>query len=60
MIGGQEKWSTPFTADTWFNFAYDINVSETPNHTPMTTDRSLYSSLLRLLVSGLPQMEALS
>lgn len=26
MIGGQEKWSTPFTADTWFNFAYDINV----------------------------------
>ncbi|KAF5338899.1 hypothetical protein D9611_008814 [Ephemerocybe angulata] len=25
MIGGQEKWSTAFTADTWFNFAYDIN-----------------------------------
>ncbi|KAF9533167.1 hypothetical protein CPB83DRAFT_867135 [Crepidotus variabilis] len=27
MIGGVEKWSTPFTADTWFNFAYDINFS---------------------------------
>lgn len=27
MVTGQEKWSTPFTADTWFNFAYDINVS---------------------------------
>ncbi|KAJ2930896.1 hypothetical protein H1R20_g6194, partial [Candolleomyces eurysporus] len=25
MIGGQEKWGTPFTADTWFNFAYDID-----------------------------------
>ncbi|KAF9468510.1 hypothetical protein BDZ94DRAFT_1304297 [Collybia nuda] len=27
MVSGQEKWSTPFTADTWFNFAYDINFS---------------------------------
>jgi hypothetical protein len=27
MVGGVEKWGTPFTADTWFNFAYDINVS---------------------------------
>ncbi|KAJ3516702.1 hypothetical protein NLJ89_g954 [Agrocybe chaxingu] len=27
MIGGQERWSTDFTADTWFNFAYDINFS---------------------------------
>lgn len=26
-VGGTEKWSTPFTADTWFNFAYDINFS---------------------------------
>ncbi|KAH6911420.1 hypothetical protein BKA70DRAFT_1370619 [Coprinopsis sp. MPI-PUGE-AT-0042] len=26
-VGGVEKWSTPFTADTWFNFAYDINFS---------------------------------
>jgi len=26
MIGGQEKWSTTFTANTWFNFAYDIDV----------------------------------
>ncbi|EAU86087.1 hypothetical protein CC1G_07166 [Coprinopsis cinerea okayama7 len=23
--GGTERWSTPFTADTWFNFAYDID-----------------------------------
>ncbi|TFK40831.1 hypothetical protein BDQ12DRAFT_770919 [Crucibulum laeve] len=28
MISGQEKWSTPFTADTWFNFAYDIDFSK--------------------------------
>jgi hypothetical protein len=27
MVSGVEKWSTPFTADTWFNFAYDINFS---------------------------------
>ncbi|TFK70926.1 carbohydrate-binding module family 1 protein [Pluteus cervinus] len=27
MVMGQEKWSTPFTADTWFNFAYEINFS---------------------------------
>ncbi|KAF5360863.1 hypothetical protein D9756_004690 [Leucocoprinus leucothites] len=27
MVGGVEKWSTSFTADTWFNFAYDINFS---------------------------------
>jgi hypothetical protein len=25
-IGGTSKWSTPFTAGTWYNFAYDINV----------------------------------
>ncbi|TEB39880.1 hypothetical protein FA13DRAFT_1655421 [Coprinellus micaceus] len=25
MIGGQEKWSTTFSPDTWYNFAYDIN-----------------------------------
>ncbi|KAG6857149.1 hypothetical protein H0H87_008719 [Tephrocybe sp. NHM501043] len=27
MVGGVEKWSTPFSADTWFNFAYDIDFS---------------------------------
>lgn len=27
MVSGQEKWSTPFNANTWFNFAYDINFS---------------------------------
>ncbi|KAF5382777.1 hypothetical protein D9615_002911 [Tricholomella constricta] len=27
MVQGVEKWGTPFTADTWFNFAYDINFS---------------------------------
>ncbi|KAG6890833.1 hypothetical protein C0995_003266 [Termitomyces sp. Mi166 len=27
MVTGVEKWSTPFTADTWFNFAYDIDFS---------------------------------
>jgi len=26
MVGGVEKWGTAFTADTWFNFAYDIEV----------------------------------
>ncbi|KAG9101812.1 hypothetical protein FRC07_010275, partial [Ceratobasidium sp. 392] len=26
-VGGVSKWQTPFTADTWFNFAYDINFS---------------------------------
>ncbi|KAJ3479555.1 hypothetical protein NLI96_g8972 [Meripilus lineatus] len=25
MIQGNSHWSTPFTADTWFNFAYDID-----------------------------------
>ncbi|TDL23265.1 hypothetical protein BD410DRAFT_827940 [Rickenella mellea] len=25
MVTGQPKWSTPWTAGTWFNFAYDIN-----------------------------------
>ncbi|KAH0586244.1 hypothetical protein H2248_007496 [Termitomyces sp. 'cryptogamus'] len=27
MVTGVEKWSTPFTVDTWFNFAYDIDFS---------------------------------
>ncbi|RDB18011.1 hypothetical protein Hypma_000695 [Hypsizygus marmoreus] len=27
MVSGVEKWSTPFTPDAWFNFAYDINFS---------------------------------
>lgn len=27
MVTGNSHWSTPFTADTWFNFAYDIDVS---------------------------------
>ncbi|KAL4246639.1 Carbohydrate-binding module family 1 protein [Abortiporus biennis] len=27
MVGGVAKWGTPFTADTWFNFAYDIDFS---------------------------------
>jgi len=27
MVTGVEKWGTPFTADTWFNFAYDIDFS---------------------------------
>ncbi|KAF4577335.1 hypothetical protein EYR40_009307 [Pleurotus pulmonarius] len=27
MVGGVGKWSTPWTADTWFNFAYDIDFS---------------------------------
>ncbi|KAF9013240.1 hypothetical protein BDQ17DRAFT_1419403 [Cyathus striatus] len=27
MVSSVEQWSTPFTADTWFNFAYDINFS---------------------------------
>ncbi|KAJ3566032.1 hypothetical protein NP233_g7256 [Leucocoprinus birnbaumii] len=27
MVTGNQKWSTPFTAGTWFNFAYDINFS---------------------------------
>ncbi|KAG6907872.1 hypothetical protein DXG01_007036 [Tephrocybe rancida] len=27
MVSGTEKWSAPYTADTWFNFAYDINFS---------------------------------
>lgn len=26
-INGQPKWSTPFVAGTWYNFAYDINFS---------------------------------
>ncbi|KAL0961407.1 hypothetical protein HGRIS_006356 [Hohenbuehelia grisea] len=26
-VGGVAKWSTPWTADTWFNFAYDIDFS---------------------------------
>ncbi|CAE6342587.1 unnamed protein product [Rhizoctonia solani] len=25
LVSGSSKWSTPFTADTWFNFAYDID-----------------------------------
>jgi hypothetical protein len=27
MLGGVTKWSTTFAADTWYNFAYDINFS---------------------------------
>ncbi|KAK7681547.1 hypothetical protein QCA50_015279 [Cerrena zonata] len=27
MVSGQAQWGTPFTADTWFNFAYDIDFS---------------------------------
>lgn len=27
MIQGQRQWGTPFTAGTWFNFAYDIDFS---------------------------------
>ncbi|KAI0075098.1 hypothetical protein K474DRAFT_1676653 [Panus rudis PR-1116 ss-1] len=27
MVSGVSHWSTPFTADTWFNFAYDIDFS---------------------------------
>ncbi|KAJ8503322.1 hypothetical protein ONZ45_g10952 [Pleurotus djamor] len=27
MVSGVSKWSTPWTADTWFNFAYDIDFS---------------------------------
>ncbi|KAG9086558.1 hypothetical protein FRC06_003027, partial [Ceratobasidium sp. 370] len=26
-VGGVSKWQTAFTADTWFNFAYEINFS---------------------------------
>ncbi|KAI0775527.1 hypothetical protein BD413DRAFT_277411 [Trametes elegans] len=26
-VGGQPKWSTPFVADQWLNFAYDIDFS---------------------------------
>ncbi|KAF8747299.1 Carbohydrate-binding module family 1 protein [Rhizoctonia solani] len=25
FVSGSNKWSTPFVADTWFNFAYDID-----------------------------------
>ena len=25
-VGGQPQWGVPFTAGTWFNFAYDIDV----------------------------------
>ncbi|KAG7088361.1 hypothetical protein E1B28_012365 [Marasmius oreades] len=28
MVGGVSKWSTPFNADTWLNFAYDIDFSK--------------------------------
>jgi hypothetical protein len=27
MVTGNQKWSTTFTANTWYNFAYDINFS---------------------------------
>lgn len=27
-VGGNQRWSTPFTPDVWYNFAYDINVSD--------------------------------
>jgi len=27
MVTGNSQWSTPFTAGTWFNFAYEINFS---------------------------------
>ncbi|CAE6429319.1 unnamed protein product [Rhizoctonia solani] len=27
FVSGTSKWSTPFTADTWFNFAYEIDFS---------------------------------
>ena len=27
MVGGQTQWSTPLSADTWYNFAYDIDFS---------------------------------
>jgi len=27
MIQGNSQWGTPFVADTWFNFAYDIDFS---------------------------------
>ncbi|KAF8918992.1 hypothetical protein CPB85DRAFT_1430143 [Mucidula mucida] len=27
MVTGARQWGTPFTADTWFNFAYEINFS---------------------------------
>ncbi len=30
MVTGARQWGTPFTADTWFNFAYEINVRPTP------------------------------
>ncbi|KAK7021802.1 hypothetical protein VNI00_017246 [Paramarasmius palmivorus] len=26
-VGGTQQWATPFTADEWFNFAYDIDFS---------------------------------
>jgi len=32
MVGGVEKWDTLFTADTWFNFAYDIDVRLVIHH----------------------------
>ena len=25
-VGGNRQWGTPFNADTWYNFAYEINV----------------------------------
>ncbi|CAE6414029.1 unnamed protein product, partial [Rhizoctonia solani] len=27
FVSGTSKWSTPFTVDTWFNFAYEIDFS---------------------------------
>ena len=45
MVSGQPKWGTPFTADTWFNFAYDIDVS------PTNSLRAVYK-LIELPVLG--------
>ena len=28
-VSGTPQWSTPWDANTWYNFAYDIDVSDT-------------------------------
>lgn len=31
-VGGVAKYGVPFTAGTWYNFAYDIDVRAVPSH----------------------------
>lgn len=54
FVSGTSQWGTPFTADTWFNFAYDIDVGSSRSSSSLPNADYHESSRLALSDSGPP------